>query len=68
MNEAQQTFDELMDKYNSGIEPLENWTTVDIVKLIDAADTELQNRAPPDSVYDTQTVDGSASYISDDDY
>ena len=61
MNEAQQTFDELMDKYNSGIEPLENWTTTDIVKLIDAADTELQNRAPPDSVYE-QPV------LSDDDY
>jgi hypothetical protein len=64
MNEAQITFDELMEKYNSGIEPLENWTTADIVKLIDAADTELQNRAPPDSSYDVPT----GTIESDDDY
>lgn len=64
MNEAQQTFDELMEKYNSGIEPLENWTTADIVKLIDAADTELQNRAPPDSSYDVPM----GTIESDDDY
>lgn len=63
MNSAQAAFDALMDKYNSGIEPLENWTTADIVALIDAADTELQNRAPPDSTYTEYNVP-----LSDDDY
>lgn len=51
MNEQDAFFD-LLDKYNKGLEPLENWTSADLVTLIDAADTELQNRAPPDSVYD----------------
>lgn len=46
----QNEFYDLLDKYNKGLEPLENWITSDLVKLIDAADTELQNRAPPDSV------------------
>lgn len=49
MSDPQEVFYSLMDKYNSGVEPLQNWTTVDIVALIDAADAELQNRAPPDS-------------------
>lgn len=44
----QNDFYDLLDKYNKGLEPLENWITADLVKLIDAADTELQNRAPPD--------------------
>jgi hypothetical protein len=47
----QVTFYDLIDKYNQGIEPLENWTTVDLVALIDAVDAELQRRAPPDSEY-----------------
>lgn len=59
----QNEFYDLLDKYNKGLEPLENWTTADIVKLIDAADAELQNRAPPDSEY--QLPDHVAS---DDDY
>lgn len=46
----QNEFYDLLDKYNKGLEPLENWTSADLVTLIDAADTELQNRAPPDSV------------------
>lgn len=50
MSDPQEVFYSLMDKYNSGVEPLQNWTTVDIVALIDASDAELQNRAPPDSV------------------
>jgi hypothetical protein len=45
----QNEFDDLLDKYNQGHEPLENWITTDLVKLIDAIDAELQNRAPPDS-------------------
>lgn len=42
-------FYDLLDKYSNGVEPLSNWTTVDLVKAIDAFDAELQNRAPPDS-------------------
>lgn len=48
MNE-QLTFYDLIDKYNTGTEPLENWITADLVALIDAVDAELQNRTPPDS-------------------
>lgn len=63
MNDPQRKFDELLDKYNAGVEPLSNWITTDIVALIDAADAELQNRAPPDSEeYIPQNE------ISDDDY
>lgn len=67
----QDEFDELLGKYNSGIEPLENWVTTDLVKLIDAADAELQNRAPPDAdVYPhTQIDEGNQdSEIADEDY
>jgi hypothetical protein len=62
----QHDFYSLLDKYNNGIEPLSNWTTADLVALIDAADSELQNRAPPDSSYeDRQTT---LQETSDDDY
>lgn len=44
----QEQFDALMARYNSGIEPLENWETADLVRLVNAADAELQNRAPSD--------------------
>lgn len=56
MSRNQDEFYALLDKYNNAIEPLENWTTVDLVRLIDAVDAELQNRAPPDSdaTYDYQ--------------
>lgn len=46
-------FYDLLDKYGNAPEPLENWTTEDLLKLIEAVDAELQNRAPPDSSYDT---------------
>lgn len=46
---GQEVFYRLLDKYSNGIEPLSNWITADLVGLIDAADAELQNRAPPDS-------------------
>lgn len=45
------TFYDLLDKYSNGIEPISNWTTEDLIKLMDAIDSELQNRAPPDSEY-----------------
>lgn len=45
----QNEFDALLDKYNNGVEPLSNWTTPDLVRLIDAVDAELQDRAPPDA-------------------
>ncbi len=68
---SQDTFDALLERYNSGIEPLENWTTADLVKLIDAADSELQNRAPPDSdpsqIYEINQAFPQVE-ISDDDY
>lgn len=46
-------FYSLLDKYSGGIEPLSNWTTEDLIKLMDAIDAELQDRAPPDSEYPT---------------
>jgi hypothetical protein len=44
-------FYDLLDKYGNLPEPLSNWTTEDLIRLIDAVDAELQNRAPPDSEY-----------------
>lgn len=44
MNAHQDTFDSLLDSYNAGNEPLENWRTEDLIKLLDAIDRELQNR------------------------
>lgn len=41
-------FYELMDKYNSGTEPLSSWETRDLVRLVQIADAELQNRTPGD--------------------
>lgn len=49
--EPTDSFYNLLDKYNAGVEPISNWTTEDLVKLIDVVDAELQNRAPPDSTY-----------------
>lgn len=49
--DEQTVFYDLLDKYNNGVEPLSNWTTEDLIKLMDAIDAELQDRAPPDSEY-----------------
>jgi hypothetical protein len=38
-------FSELLDTYNGGVEPLESWTTRDIVRLVELGDAELQRRA-----------------------
>lgn len=51
MSTNRANFDELMRMYNNQVEPLCNWTTSDLVALIDAVDSELQNRSPPDSIY-----------------
>lgn len=40
----QETFYEILDKYNAAIEPLENWLAEDIVALIGVLDCELQQR------------------------
>jgi len=37
---------EIFDKYNAGIEPLDNWATEDLVELVELLDQELQSRAP----------------------
>lgn len=52
LDESTVLFD-LLDKYNHGVEPLSGWITADLIKLMDAIDEELQNRAPPDSEYET---------------
>ncbi len=44
MEDRQMEFYALLDSYNQGIEPLENWTTEDLVKLAVLIDTEIQNR------------------------
>jgi hypothetical protein len=40
----QDTFYDILNKYNNAIEPLENWLTEDIVAAICVLDTELQQR------------------------
>lgn len=45
------TFFDLLDKY-ADMAPLSDWTTVDLISLMDAIDAELQDRAPPDGSYD----------------
>lgn len=40
----QQEVYDLVDKYNGGIEPIENWTTRDLCKLVELIDAELQRR------------------------
>lgn len=57
----QNKFYDLLDRYNNGTEPLANWTTADLVALIDAADAELQNRAPPDSEWSRYGSDDQES-------
>lgn len=44
MPQNQYVFDDLLDKYNAGNEPLSGWLTEDLLKLMDAADRELQQR------------------------
>lgn len=47
MPQYQLEFDDLLEKYAGAVavtEPLENWETQDLLKLIDAADRELQAR------------------------
>ncbi len=42
--DLQEQFYALMDRYNSGVEPLESWETADIVALIRILDAVLQQR------------------------
>lgn len=51
LNVSQVKFDELIDKYSNGLEPLQNWTTEDLIALQTAIDGELMDRAPPDSCF-----------------
>lgn len=51
MNVSQVKFDELIDKYSNGLEPLQNWITEDLIALQTAIDGELMDRAPPDGEY-----------------
>lgn len=41
----QQIFDEIIDQYAGGIEPLQNWTSGHLVRMMRAIDAELQERA-----------------------
>ena len=41
----------LLDKYGNAPEPLSNWITEDLIRLMEAIDAELQERAPPDGGY-----------------
>ena len=52
MEDRQMEFYALLDSYNQGIEPLENWTTEDLVKLATLIDTEIQNREFNARAYD----------------
>jgi hypothetical protein len=50
---VQERFYEIMDAYNGGDEPLENWDTSDLVSLANCIDCELQRRSPPDVLFAT---------------
>ena len=51
LEDYQNKFYDLLDKYSQGIEPLANWTTEDLIAMQTAIDAELMDRAPPDSEY-----------------
>ena len=40
----QSSFYDLLDKYNEGVEPIENWLTEDLVRVVELIDAELQRR------------------------
>lgn len=40
----QEALYDLFEKYNGGIEPIESWTSKDLVKVVDLIDAELQRR------------------------
>lgn len=62
MNRAEQdTFDSIIDRYNSGVEPLENWTTADIVSAVRLLDAELQRR------HDESSAAAYAADVDDED-
>lgn len=65
---SQDAFYALLDKYSKGIEPLSNWTSVDLVALVDAVDVELQNRAPEDGTYDSSPPDSEEEDEDDEGY
>lgn len=56
---------ELLDLYNGGIEPLENWATADIVKLGYALDAELQLRHDEAGKFFSALMDTESEYDPD---
>lgn len=54
MPHHQIVFDRLLEDYNNGIEPLGNWATDDLIKLLDAVDRELQYRGEQASTQDAR--------------
>ncbi len=44
MASEQERIYQILDEYNSGVEPIENWGTNDIVEMIRLLDAELQRR------------------------
>lgn len=44
MIDNQDSFYDILDRYNTGIDPLENWLTEDLVHVVELIDAELQRR------------------------
>lgn len=74
MPQYQLEFDDLLEKYAGAVaisEPLENWETQDLIKLMDAIDNELQTRGEHVPAPEDRYVNGYEEYeqeIKDDDY
>lgn len=46
LGQHQEAFDAVIDKYASGLEPLENWAEEDLERLQAAIEAELRERHP----------------------
>jgi hypothetical protein len=44
LQEHEQVVSDILEHYNSGIEPISHWNTEDLVKLANMIDVELQER------------------------
>lgn len=63
----QDTFDGIIDRYNAGVEPLENWATADIVEAVRLLDAELQRRYDDRPVHTVEEIEEEDDFDFDDD-
>ena len=67
MTDLNETFYELLERYNTGIEPLENWTTENLLDLqvVIRAELEARDRRVQNEYFDDQAED-DGFWIDDD--